>query len=223
MLNEFRFQFMRPPRRESVALVATGIMVLVVSAAVLGPRWWRLSLLGEWATYMLLAVAVLAWRPFRSAVARTGRRERVAVVAAFLLLALGQFIGGSRLTFPLVRFQMFTDATSSQTRQYHYLGFSKTGDPMSVDPVELFPSLDRGRFEGRLQQTVEAAVKDGPGSDAATTYEGILSALIARYNMSAKDPLVRLEVRAVDLSLDPPPRDRVAASGTLVWSVEATP
>jgi hypothetical protein len=223
VLNESRFQFMRPPRRESVVLAATGVVVFVVSAAVLGPRWWRLSLLGEWATYMLLAFVVLAWRPFRLAVARTGRRERIAVTAAFLLLALGQLIGGSRLTFPLVRFQMFTDATSSQTRQYYYLGISKTGDTTSIDPVELFPSLDRGRFEGRLQQTVEAAVEDGPGSDAAATYEGILSALIARYNLGAKDPLVRLEVRAVDLSLDPPPRDRVAVRGTLVWSVEATP
>jgi hypothetical protein len=213
--------FAYPTGREIGLLVAVGIFVLAISLAALGPRWWRIGLVGEWVTYMLLAFAILSWRPFRSVLARTSRGQRTAVAATLLLLALGQFVGGGRQTFPLVRFQMFTDPAATELRQYHLLGVTKTGERIPVDPVVLFPSLDRGRFEGKLGQTTEAALEDGPGSDAANTYEGILMALLERHNKSARNPIVRLDVYALDLPLDPPPRDRVAAGGARVWSVEA--
>jgi hypothetical protein len=206
-----------------VSLVAVGVAVLVLSLVALGPKWWRVGLVGEWGGYLLVALAILSWLPFRSALARTGRGSKAAVVTCFLLLALGQFLGGGRQAFPLSRFQMFTDPAPSVAHQYRYVGVSTTGRTVAVDPVRLFPSLDRGRFDGKLIQTAQAAIQGGPGSGAAETYDGILTALLERYNANARDKLARLEVYTVDAPLDPPPRDRVAVEATRVWSVGVAP
>jgi hypothetical protein len=213
--------FTRPTGREVALLLAVGCLVLAISRAALGPSWWRIGLVGEWVTYLLLALALLAWRPLRSVLARISRLQRTAVVACLLLLALGQFIGGGRQTFPLVRFQMFTDPAASTLRQYHYLGHTRSGAGVPVDPVALFPSLDRGRFEGKLVQAAEAALQDGPRSEAATTYDEILLALLERYNLGTDDPIVRIDTYAVDVPLDPPPRDPLPTGGVRVWSVAA--
>jgi hypothetical protein len=216
-----RHGFARPGAREVAALVATAILVLVASLAALGREWWRVGLLGEWATYLLLALVLLSWRPFRSALARSGRGRQAAVFTILFLLALGQFIGGGRQTFPLVRFQMFTDPAATQLTQYHFLGVTRSGATVQVDPVGLYPSLDRGRFEGKLVQMTEAAIDHGPGSDAADTYERLLSALLHRHNLGARDPIIRLDVYGVDQRLDPPPRGREPVRALRVWSVEA--
>jgi hypothetical protein len=202
-------------------LVATAVLILVISLAALGREWWRVGLFGEWATYLLLALAVLSWQPFRSALARSGRGRQAAVIGVLVLLGLGQFIGGGRQTFPLVRFQMFTDPAATEQTQYHFLGVARSGAKVQVDPVRLYPSLDRGRFEGKLVQATEAAIQDGPGSTAADTYERLLSALLERHNLGARDPIVRLDVYAVDQWLDPPPRGRQPVRAVHVWSVEA--
>lgn len=216
-------QFVRPSGREVGFLITAGALVLGISLAALGPKWWRVGLIGEWATYMAVAFGILSWRPFRSAVGRTSPTQKLAVAACFLLLAVGQFVGGGRHTFPLVRFQMFTDLTSSKVRQYHLLGIAHTGDTVPIDPVQLFPSLDRGRFDSKLNQSVEAAIGDGPGSRAAKTYDDLLLAILKRYNLDARDKIVRLEVHGVDVDLDRPPRGRVNVEGALVWSVEVKP
>jgi hypothetical protein len=216
-----RHGFARPSRREFAALLAIAVLVLAISLAVLGREWWRIGLLGEWLTYLALALAVQSWRPFRSVLARSGQGRQAAVVAILVLLALGQFIGGGRQTYPLVRFQMFTDLAATQLTQYHLLGVTRSGATVQVDPVALYPSLDRGRFEGKLVQMTEAAVQDGLGSDAADTYERLLSALLKRHNLGARDRIVRLDVYAVDQRLDPPPRGRQPVRAVRVWSVEA--
>jgi hypothetical protein len=218
-----RHGFTRPSGREVAVLVGAAVLVLAVSLAALGREWWRVGLLGEWATYLLLALVVLSWQPFRSALARSGRGQRAAVVAILVLLGLGQFIGGGRQTFPLVRFQMFTDPAATEKTQYHFLGVARSGATLQVDPVRLYPSLDRGRFEGKLVQTTQAAIRDGPGSSAAGTYDRLLSALLERHNLDARDPIVRLDVYAVDQQLDPPPRGREPVRAVRVWSVKAGP
>jgi hypothetical protein len=199
------------------------VLVLAVSMAALGSRWWRLGLVGEWVTYMVLAFALLSWRPLRSALAGSGRLQRLAVVACLLVVALGQFVGGGRHTFPFVRFAMFTDASTPDAHYYAYLGVSQAGRTVQLDPVDLYPSLDRGRFDGRLFGSAEAAVADGPGSDAARAYDQLLLAILARHNLDAADPLVRLDVYTVDADVDPPPRGRTAVRTTRVWSVKAGP
>jgi hypothetical protein len=213
--------FVRPTVREEVVLASVGLLVLLAAAAALGHRWWRPGLVGEWATYMVLAYAVLSWRPFRSAVARSGRR-RVAIAGCLLLLVLGQFVGGGRHTFPFVRFAMFTDpAGPPDARWYSYLGLTRAGRSVQVDPVALYPSLDRGRFVGRLFDSAEAAVADGSGSAAGEAYDDLLLALLRRENLGRGDPLVRLDVYLVHADLDPPPRHPTAVAAERVWSVEA--
>jgi hypothetical protein len=96
--------FARPTVREGGILAGIGLLVLLAAAAALGRRWWRPGLVGEWATYMGLAYAILSWRPFRSAVAGSGRLRRAAVAGCLQLLVMGQFVGGGRHTFPFVRF-----------------------------------------------------------------------------------------------------------------------
>jgi hypothetical protein len=213
--------FARPARRDVGLLLAVGFLLLAISLAALGPRWWRIGLVGEWMTYMMLALALISWRPFRWVLGAISRMQRTAVVACLLLLALGQFLGGSRQTFPLARFQMFTDPAASALRQYHYLGHTRSGASVSMDPVALFPSLDRGRFEGKLVQAAEAAIRDGPHSEAARTYDEILMALLKRYNLATDDPIIRIDTHALDVPLDPPPRDGVSTGGTRIWSVDA--
>jgi hypothetical protein len=213
--------FVRPNGREVGLLLAVGVFVLAISLAALGPDSWRIGLVGEWFTYMLLALALLSWRPLRSTLGNTSRFQRAAVVTCLLLLALGQFVGGGRQTFPLARFQMFTDPAASTLRQYHYLGHTESGSSVPVDPVALFPSLDRGRFEGTLVRAAEAALRDGPHSEAARTYDEILMALLKRHNLGTDDPIIRIDTYAIDVPLDPPPRDRVRTGGTRIWSVEA--
>ena len=213
--------FTRPTGREVGLLLAVGCLVLAVSLAALGPSRWRIGLVGEWVSYLLLALALISWRPLRSVLAGSSRLQRTAVVACLLLLALGQFIGGGRQTFPLVRFQMFTDPAASTLRQYHYLGHTRSGAGVPIDPVALFPSLDRGRFEGKLVQTAEAALQDGPRSAAASTYDELLLALLDRYNLGTDDPIVRIDTYAIDVPLDPPPRDPLSTAGTRVWTVDA--
>jgi hypothetical protein len=212
--------FTRPTGREVGLLLAVGCLVLAVSLAALGPSSWRIGLLGEWVTYLLLALALISWQPLRLVLAATSRLQRTAVVAGLLLLALGQFVGGGRQTFPLVRFQMFTDPAASTLRQYHYLGHTSSGAGVPVDPVALYPSLDRGRFEGKLVRTAEAALQDGPRSEAARTYDELLLALLERYNLGTDDPIVRIDTYTVDVPLDPPPRDPLTTRGTRVWSVD---
>jgi hypothetical protein len=212
--------FSRPTGREVALLLAVGCLVLAIALAALGPSSWRIGLVGEWVTYLLLALALISWQPLRSVLAGTSRLQRTAVVACLLLLALGQFIGGGRQTFPLVRFQMFTDPAASTLRQYHYLGHTRSGAGVPIDPVALFPSLDRGRFEGKLVQAAKAALRDGPRSEAARTYDEILLALLERYNLGTDDPVVRIDTYAIDVPLDPPPRDPFSTGGTPVWSVD---
>ena len=212
--------FIRPSRREIGWLLVAGSAILSLSMAALGPQWRRIGLIGEWATYMTFALVILAWRPFRSALAQTRRLEVAAVVASLLLMALGQFVGGGRHTYPLVRFQMFTDATSSEVHQYHYLGITNTGERLSLRPVQLFPSLDQGRLDGKLVQSLDLAIRNGPGSDAAKNYDALLLALVKRHNLSAPNKIIRLDVYDVDARLDPPPRKRVDVEGVRVWSVE---
>jgi hypothetical protein len=213
--------FARPKAHEAGILVAVGVLVLLVSWVALGARWWRAGFVGEWATYMVLAYTVLSWRPFRSVAARIGRAQKAAILACLMLLAIGQFIGGGRQTFPFVRFAMFTDAGPQEARYYTYLGVSKAGRSIQLDPVALYPSLDRGRFDGRLFGAAEAAIAAGPGSDAARAYDDLLLALLERHNLSAGDPLVRLDVYLVDAPLEPLPRHRTGVRAQRVWSVEA--
>ena len=142
--------FARPTIREGGILAGIGLLVLLAAAAALGRRWWRPGLVGEWATYMVLAYAVVSWQPFRSAVAGSGRRQRAAIAGCLLLLVMGRFVGGGRHTFPFVRFAMFTDPGPPDARYYSYLGLTRAGRSVQVDPVVLYPSLDRGRFVGRL-------------------------------------------------------------------------
>jgi hypothetical protein len=212
--------FAWPTGREVVILAGCGLLVLLGAWAALGQRWWRLGLVGEWATYMVLGVVLLSWRPFRSAISRSGWLQKAAVVACFLLLAIGQFIGGGRQTFPLVRFAMFTDPASQAARYCAYLGVTGTGHQVQVDPVALYPSLARGSFTGRLCQSAEAAVAGGPGSDAGRAFDDQLLALLKRQNMGG-DQLVRLDVYLVQADLDPPPRHRSDVRAQRVWSVEA--
>jgi hypothetical protein len=212
--------FARPAVREGGILAGIGLLVLLAAAAALGPRWWRPGLVGEWATYMVLAYAVLSWRPFRSAVARSGRPQRAAVAGCLLLLVMGQFVGGGRHTFPFVRFAMFTDPGPPDTHHYSYLGLTRTGRSVRVDPVALYPSLDRGRFVGRLFDSAEAAIAGGSGSGAGEAYDDLLLALLRRRNLGRDDPLVRLDVYLVHTDLDPPPRHRTAVAAGRVWSVE---
>ena len=89
--------FIRPSRREIGWLVVVGCAILTLSMAALGPKWRHIGLVGEWATYMAFALAILAWRPFRSALAQTQRLQYAAVVASFLLMTLGQFVGGAAI------------------------------------------------------------------------------------------------------------------------------
>lgn len=213
--------FARPTSREIAILAGIGLLVLLATAAALGRRWWRPGLVGEWATYMVLAYAVLSWRPFRSAVAGSGRRRRAAVAGCLLLLVMGQFVGGGRHTFPFVRFAMFTDPGPADARWYSYLGLTRTGRSVQVDPVALYPSLDRGRFAGRLFDSAQAAVAGGSGSAAGEAYGDLLLALLRRENLGRDDPLVRLDVYLVHADLDPPPRHRTAVAAGRVWSVEA--
>jgi hypothetical protein len=213
--------FARPAIGEGGILAGVGLLVLLAAAAALGPRWWRPGLVGEWATYMVLAFAVLSWQPFRSAVGRGGRLQRAAVAGCLLLLALGQFVGGGRHTFPFVRFAMFTDPGPAEARYYSYLGLTRSGRSVQVDPVALYPSLDRGRFAGRLSDSAEAAIAGGSGSPAGEAYDDLLSALLRRGNLGRDDPLVRLDAYLVHAALDPPPRHRTAVAAERVWSVEA--
>jgi hypothetical protein len=202
-------------------LVVVGVGVLAVSMAALGARWRRAGLVGEWATYMVLAFAILSWRPFRAVLAGSGRVQRLAVVGCLFLLALGQFVGGGRHTFPFVRFAMFTDPAETEAHYYTYVGVARSGRTVPLDPVDLYPSLDRGRFDGRLELSLEAAREEGPGSDAARDYDQLLTAIVTRHNRDAADPLVRLEVYTVEADIDPPPRERTAVTTTRVWSLEA--
>ena len=213
--------FVRPRGREEGILLGAGLLVLLVAATALGHRWWRPGLVGEWATYMVLAYTVLAWRPFRSTVARSGRRQRVAVAGCLLLLVMGQFVGGGRHTFPFVRFAMFTDPGPPDTHWYSYLGLTRAGRSVQVDPVALYPSLDRGRFAGRLFDSAEAAIAGGSGSAAGGAYDDLLLALLRRQNLGRDDPLVRLDVYLVHADLHPPPRHRTAVAAGRVWSVGA--
>jgi hypothetical protein len=213
--------FVRPTSREEGILACAGLLVLLVATAALGHRWWRPGLVGEWATYMVLAYAILSWRPFRSTVARSGRRQRVAVAGCLLLLVVGQFVGGGRHTFPFVRFAMFTDPGPPDARYYSYLGLTRAGRSVQVDPVALYPSLDRGRFAGRLVESAEAAIARGSGSAAGEAYDDLLLALLRRQNLGRHDPLVRLDVYLVRADLDPPPRHRTAVAAGRVWSVGA--
>jgi hypothetical protein len=64
--------FARSTIREGGILAGIGLLVPLAAAAALGRRWWRPGLVGEWATYMVLAYAILSWQPFRSAVAGAG-------------------------------------------------------------------------------------------------------------------------------------------------------
>ena len=214
-------RFARPASRERAILAGIGLVVLLAAAAVLGRRWWRPGLVGEWATYMALAYAVLSWRPFRWAVAGSGRRPRAAVAGCLLLLVMGQFVGGGRHTFPFVRFAMFTDPSPADARYYSYLGLTRAGRSVQVDPVALYPSLDRGRFAGRLFDSAEAAIAGGSGSAAGQAYGDLLRSLLRRENLGRGDPLVRLDVYLVHADLDPPPRHRTAVAAGRVWSVEA--
>lgn len=213
--------FARPTLRQGGILAGVGLVVLLTAAAALGRRWWRPGLVGEWATYMGLGYAVLAWRPFRSAVAGNGRLRRAAVAGCLLLLVIGQFVGGGRHTFPFVRFAMFTDPAPPDARYYGYLGLTRAGRSVQVDPVALYPSLDRGRFAGRLSDSAEAAIAAGSGSAAGKAYDELLLALLRRQNLGRDDPLVRLDVYLVQADLDPPPRRRTAVAAGRVWSVEA--
>ena len=213
--------FARPTSREAMTLAGCGLLVLLGAWAALGQRWWRLGLVGEWATYMALGVVLLSWRPFRSVVSRSGWLQKAAVVACFLLLAVGQFIGGGRQTFPLVRFAMFTDPGPQAARYHTYLGVTRTGRQVEVDPVALYPSLARGSFAGQIILSGDAAIAGGPGSDAGRAYDDLLLALLKRQNMGRDDQLVRLDVYLVQAGLDPPPRHRSAVRAQRVWSVEA--
>lgn len=213
--------FVRPTIREEGILAGVGLLVLLAAAAALGHQWWRPGLVGEWATYMVLAYAVLAWRPFRSAVARSGQLQRAAVAGCLVLLVLGQFVGGGRHTFPFVRFAMFTDPGPPDAHYYSYLGLTRAGRSVQVDPVALYPSLDRGRFAGRLFESAEAAIAGGSGSAAGEAYDDLLLALLRRQNVGRDDPLVRLDVYLVHAELDPPPRHRTAVAARRMWSVEA--
>jgi hypothetical protein len=213
--------FARPTIVEGGMLAGAGLLVLLAAAAALGRRWWRPGLVGEWATYMVLAYAILSWQPFRSAVARSGRPQRAAIAGCLLLLVMGQFVGGGRHTFPFVRFAMFTDPGPQDARYYSYLGLTRAGRSVQVDPVALYPSLDRGRFVGRLFDSAEAAVADGSGSAAGEAYDDLLLALLRRENLGRGDPLVRLDVYLVHADLDPPPRHPTAVAAERVWSVEA--
>ena len=213
--------FACPTSREAGILAGIGLLVLVAAAAALGRRWWRPGLVGEWATYMVLAYAILSWRPFRSAVARNGRLQRAAIVGCLLLLVLGQFVGGGRHTFPFVRFAMFTDQGPTDAHYYSYLGLTRAGRSVQVDPVALYPSLDRGRFAGRLFDSAEAAIAGGSGSAAGAAYDDLLLALLRRQNLGRDEPLVRLDVYLVHADLDSPPRRRTAVAAGRVWSVEA--
>jgi hypothetical protein len=170
---------------------------------------------------MVLAYAILCWRPFRSAVAGNGRLQRAAVAGCLLLLVLGQFVGGGRHTFPFVRFAMFTDPGPPDARYDSYLGLTRAGRSVQVDPVALYPSLGRGRFAGRLAESAEAAIAGGRGSAAGQAYDDLLLALLRRQNLGRDDPLVRLDVYRVHADLDPPPRRRTAVAAERVWSVEA--
>jgi multisubunit Na+/H+ antiporter MnhB subunit len=213
--------FARLTSREGAILAGVGLVVLLAAAAALGGRWWRPGLVGEWATYMVLAYAILRWQPFRSAVGRSGRPQRAAVAGCLLLLVLGQFVGGGRHTFPFVRFAMFTDPGPPDARYFSYLGLTRAGRSVQVDPVALYPSLDRGRFAGRLVDSAEAAIAGGSGSAAGEAYDDLLLALVRRENVGRDDPLVRLDVYLVHADLDPPPRRRTAVAAQWVWSVEA--
>src|SRR4030095_6418958 len=58
--------FSRPTGREVALLLAVGCLVLAIALAALGPSSWRIGLVGEWVTYLLLALALISWQPLRS-------------------------------------------------------------------------------------------------------------------------------------------------------------
>lgn len=201
----------RPGKRSAAFLtVATlGIAVIVFLARRAGSDVETLARAGGaalaivWVLFLLRSPTVREW----SSGLRPSLRPLLPV--GTVLLAFGQVVGDSDVTYPFVSWHMFSSASRSHRYAYHEVeGFTAAGEPVRLVPGSLFPSVGNHLLFTRLQaafQPVPGPFARKPAKQAEIERaREALSALGARYNRLHEEvPVTEIRLSRVTLRFDP--------------------
>lgn len=136
------------------------------------------------------------------AVARAGAGQPLRFSPIWVLwLLLGQFFG-TRIGFPFVRFDMFTQPTAAEQTHYVYRAQHASGMERAFEPGPLLPTLGYSRLQLGLHNHLAAlesirgqALPAEETAKAELRVRELLQATLRIYNREqTADPIQRLEV-----------------------------
>ncbi len=198
--------FSRPSRRLVVTITALWCVAAVPGLAVLTHHHLRAGAVAEAVSYLALALGLASVTGVRHTFARVSRLPAAVLVSGAVLVTFGQLGGGGRHVFPLVRFNVYTDAIPDDAADFTNLeGVTSGGERVLLKGNEVFHSLENGRFESEQAHLLSASgigtatATDGRHDDAVDDYRRFALSLLRQYNAEhPARPIVSLDVVAYD-------------------------
>jgi len=157
-------------------------------------------------SYLGLALALASITAVRATFSRVARVPAAILVLGAVLVVFGQLGGGGRHTFPLVRFNVYTDEIGDDASDFTtYEGVRADGSRALLQGDHVFHSLENGRF-GSFQSHLFSAsgigsgrATDGRHDAAVDDYRRFLLGVLRQYNAEHSDrPIVALDIVAHD-------------------------
>jgi len=173
------------------------ILTIAIALAVLPQRWWRIGLISESLWYLAVLWFLINYRPLWIQCARLPTRY-IVVIALFSVGFLGgQYLGGGRLTYPFVRWAMYTDQIARPT--YHiYVGVLDSGERVLLHPEQLFSSLRNGKIQSLLRSALKQMAEKKKNENlhiGSTELDGLLNAMATVWNEGKRgSPILAIEV-----------------------------
>jgi len=154
---------------------------------------------------LLVAVVLMTLflsRQFRVWFLGIGRAEKQVGLAIILLSLVFQFWDVSRISFPLVRWGMYSEKYTPDEMQWGKLKARlQDGSFVDVNPTTQFPSLNRN-FAERFQAIVAASQKGQLTELGERVYFDLLTAVGEQYNRNHSDnPAIELSAMLERISI----------------------
>ena len=145
----------------------------------------------------LLYLAIAWWLGRRPEVVRllaaTPSATRVGLLVVLAALVTAQLAGRTTLTFPFVRWDMYSTRSANDPWYVDLTGVGADGRERPLDVVRTFPALNRNVTTGlrALVVRMDAASDATEAGRLATTYDATIRALAARWSAKHPDAALR--------------------------------